>query len=150
VMHLRARRAMAGYDRARSRPTAAVAERTRGALTRLVGALVAQDVAAVEAALAESVRTVNDGGGEFFAARVPVVGRAKVAGLYLKLTRTGGAVARAAVRTLNGLPALVLEFAETKPGIASRMVLRCETDEQGRIEEIQMVLATRKLTAIAR
>jgi RNA polymerase sigma-70 factor (ECF subfamily) len=144
----RARRAMQGYDRARSVPTRALQERTREALTRFMGALARGDSGAVEALLADGVRAVSDGGGEFFAARVPILGRTRVARFHLKIAQRRSAGTRFALRLVNGLPALVATFDDGRSQEPPRMVLRCDIDDEGRISTVHVVLATRKLTAI--
>jgi RNA polymerase sigma factor (sigma-70 family) len=145
--HHRARRAMQAYDRARCRPTRALQEETRAALGRLVDCLVRHDVAGLESLLADDVRAVSDSGGEFHAARVPVVGPRKVARFYSRIgeRRT---VARSAIRVLNGLPALVVEFADGRPGEAERIVIEVGLARDGRIRALDTVLASRKLTAV--
>jgi hypothetical protein len=55
---------------------------------------------------------------------------------------------RFAMCTLNGLPAIVVEWDRPRRGEASRTVQRCEVDESGRIVELQSVLATRTLLVI--
>lgn len=144
----RARRRMADYDRARERPSPELKDRTRAALERFMAALASRDAAAVEGLLAEDVRMVNDGGGEFFAARVPVVGRAKVAMFNLRVTGGLDADARFAVREVNGLPALIAEYPNASGKLAPRITLHVEADEGGAIRRIYSVLATRKLTAL--
>lgn len=146
--HHRARRAMQGYDRERCRPTKELRERTRTALTTLLGAFAAGDAAAAERLLASSVRALSDGGGEFFAARVPVVGRERVIRFYVNVATRRLAGMRSELRILNGLPAIVSELPRGQHGEAPRLVTRIELDAEGRVRELQSILATRKLTAI--
>jgi RNA polymerase sigma-70 factor (ECF subfamily) len=146
--HHRARRAMRGYDRSRCRPTRELRERTALALGRFVAALTEGDAAAVEALLAESVRALSDGGGEFFAARVPILGRARVARFHLNIARRRAEGVRFAVRMLNGLPAVVGDVPVGHPGEPPRLVLRCEVDGDGRITELHAIVASRKLHAV--
>jgi RNA polymerase sigma-70 factor (ECF subfamily) len=147
--HHRARRAMQGYDRERCRPTRELRERTRAALTTLLGALAAGDGATAERLLASSVRALSDGGGEFFAARVPVVGRERVIRFYMNVATRGLSGMRSELRILNGLPAIVSELPDDRPrGGAPRLVTRIELDDEGRVRELHSILATRKLTAI--
>jgi RNA polymerase sigma-70 factor (ECF subfamily) len=146
--HHRARRAMAAYDRERCRPTRELAERTRAALTGLLGALAAGDTDAAERLLAGSVRAVSDGGGEFFAARVPVVGRARVLRFYGNVARRHFEGMRSEIRTINGLPAIVTAIPGAPRGTPPLLVTRAEVDAEGRIRELHSVLATRKLTAV--
>jgi RNA polymerase sigma-70 factor (ECF subfamily) len=148
VTHLRARRKMADYDQARCQPTPELFERQRAALERFLAALATDDVAAAEAALAAPVKAWSDGAGEFYAARVPIFGVAKVVAFFAKLTRSRGVPDRFAVRILNGLPAVVVEWDHPGPGQALRVVQRCEIDAAGQIVELQSILATRKLTAV--
>ena len=147
--HHRARRAMEHYDRDRPRPTAALQEATRRALERLVGCLASGDAAAMEQLLTADVRATSDGGGEFHAARVPVLGPKKVARFYTSIAARRGIV-RSDMRLLNGLPALVVEFGDDRPGEASRIVARLDVGPDGRIHRLDTILASRKLSAIAR
>ncbi len=146
----RARRAMRAYDENRSRPTAQLAARTRDALERFLAALTAADATTCRALLAEQVVALNDGGEEFLAAKVPVVGRERVLKLQLGLMRVGGReVVRVTMREINGLPAVVIDFAPTRARRAPRAVLRCDLDSDGRIVALHAILATAKLTALA-
>jgi RNA polymerase sigma-70 factor (ECF subfamily) len=142
--HHRARRAMARYDLGRRRLTAELSERTRAALMRFLDGIVRQDVAAVEALLGDSVRALSDGAGEAVAARVPIVGRAKVARFYVNVARTPRPGAEYTLRTLNGLPAMVL----TIDG-APRLVLRIEIDDDDRVVAVHSVIARAKLSGLA-
>jgi RNA polymerase sigma factor (sigma-70 family) len=146
--HHRARRAMRDHDRARHRPTRALQEETRRALDRLVGALATHDVASVEALLSEDVRALSDSAGQFHAARVPIVGAKRVALFYTRIASRRADGVRSSVRMLNGLPALVVEFADEVPGEASTVVIRLDVATDGRIRTLHSVLAPRKLTAI--
>jgi RNA polymerase sigma-70 factor (ECF subfamily) len=146
--HHRARAALAGYDEARatSKKRAALAE---GALRAFLGALMTRDPAAVEAVLAPNARSLSDGGGEFTAARVPVLGPAKVAKFYVNVSRDAGEVVHAHVEWMNGLPTLVLELPPREKPLASRMVMQVEVDDEGRITMVYSQLATRKLSAVS-
>ena len=147
VTHHRARAAMSGYDSARCRPDAERRARTQLALGRLVAALGAADVAAVEALLAAEVRALGDGGGEFFAARDPVLGATRVARFACQLSRKQRALA-AELREINGLPALLMRFAPIAPGYPPRCVFRVDVDEAGRICAVHSLLASDKLRAL--
>ena len=147
ITHLRARRALAAHDRAR-RPPAALAAETREALVAFVRALGRGDVAAVESLMAESVRLTSDAGGEFAAARLPILGRNRVARFYLGLLAKLGPAGPSALHTLNGLPALVGQMARAASPWAPRFVVRCDLDDHGHIVEIHSVQARRKLTAV--
>jgi RNA polymerase sigma-70 factor (ECF subfamily) len=141
----RARRAMAAYDRARTVPTRALQERTRAALERFLAGLAAHDRDAVEALLAEDVRSVHDAGGEGHAARKPILGRARVARFFDNVAARAVEPLAAAFRTLNGLPALVVTGAGGTP---VRFVLRADVDGAGRLRTVHVILARRKLTAV--
>jgi RNA polymerase sigma factor (sigma-70 family) len=146
--HHRARRAMAAYDASRRPPTRTLQETTRRAVARLMDALARGDARTIEAALAPDVRALSDGGGEFHAARKPVVGRERVAHVYRRLTELGALGARVTVRMLNGLPGLVIDFGRARPGYPPRGVIRFDLDESGLVVRVHSVLATRKLTAV--
>jgi RNA polymerase sigma-70 factor (ECF subfamily) len=146
--HLRARRKMAAYDRARRPPTSELRRQTRAALERFLLSLQSGDAAAVQSLLAEDVVSMADGGGEYAAARHPVAGRARVASLMVGLS-SRMRPSEAEVRELNGLPALVARFDDVPPGWAPRATLQVELDEQGLIRRIYSVSATRKLCALS-
>jgi hypothetical protein len=107
-----------------------------------------RDVAGLESLLTMSVRLVTDGGGEFNALRRPMIGRAAVMHLLLTVSRRRAPGARVEMRPLNGLPALRIVYATARDRQAPRAVLLCSVDEAGRIERLDAVLATRKLTAV--
>jgi RNA polymerase sigma-70 factor (ECF subfamily) len=148
ITHLRARRAMRDYDRNRCQPTKDLQEQTRDALAQFIRCLVLQDVEGATALLTAAVRTVTDGGGEYTALHRPLVGRKAVLTLHLRVAQRRGAGARVEFRVMNGLPAVVIEYASAVKRQAPRVVLRCEVDTDGRIRELQTILASRKLTAV--
>jgi RNA polymerase sigma factor (sigma-70 family) len=150
VLHHRARAALAPYEatRDRARPAEARAREAASALQAFIAALGAGDEAALTSAFAEHAETWNDGGGEFVSALNVVAGAARIARLYLGITKKAGAVERFAFRTVNGTPALVAE--RTPHGReAPRFVVTCDVDGSGRIARLYAVLATAKLTHIA-
>lgn len=147
----RARKAIQTYDRARQPLTQAWQERVQQAMQKFLGCLFNHDVAGAEAMLAENVRQLSDGGGEFHAARVPVIGREKVLLFHSRLLQIAASKAyevRSEWRVLNGLPALVFEIPNIPAGFAPRTVMLCQVDAEGRIAQIHSVLASRKLTAL--
>jgi RNA polymerase sigma-70 factor (ECF subfamily) len=147
--HLRrARQAMAGYDAARpgrERPSESAA---RAVLGRFLEAIAGGDAKAVEALLAEDVVLRTDAGGEFHAARVDVVGRAKVARFYINISKLSPR-RRVGLRRLNGSPGILLEIDEPKPGISPRVATVAALDADGRLATIYSVLSTRKLRGVA-
>lgn len=145
--HHRAREAMAEYDRERRPRIADVQADTRRALSRFLECLQANDVAGVEALLADDVRTLTDGGGEFRSALRPIVGREKVARFYLAIAHIGHGVHVRAL-ALNGLPAMLIDVDVVPERVASRSVLQVELDRAGKIAQVYVVSATRKLTAL--
>ncbi len=152
--HLRrARRAMDDYDstrqqRARHGPLALGQEAVQQILARFLAAIAAGDPKQVEELLAEDVVLETDAGGEYHAARIPVVGRNKVARFYVNISRLSGPP-RPSIRLLNGEPAVVLDIIDPKPGISPRVATMATLDEAGRLKRIYSVLATRKLDGIA-
>jgi RNA polymerase sigma-70 factor (ECF subfamily) len=149
VLHLRARRALAPYDAERSVPTPELRARHRNALERFLGCLEAQDARGLEALLAESVETVTDAAGEYTALAAPLVGRARVARLYLAAARerrAGGT--RNEIRLVNGLPAALVTVLAPVRRQAPRSLLRCELDADGHIRLVQAVLAPAKLASL--
>src|SRR5262249_19661998 len=96
--HHRARHALRDYDGDRSIPTRDLEERTRAALGEFLASLASGDVGAIEALLADSVRAVNDAGGEFFAARVPILGPHRVALFHHHISQRRMLQARSVVR----------------------------------------------------
>lgn len=147
--HHRARRALEPYQTARCPPSPALVARGTEALHRFLATIATGDVAAVEALLAEGVLSLSDGGGEYLASRTPIAGAARVAKMYVGLYKHGSPATRFTIRTLNGLPALVVEREELRQGEAPRYVFQCAIDGAGRITAIYSVLAPGKLSALA-
>lgn len=151
VVHHRARAAMAEYDRARCIPTKELQERNRAALEKFMGALLSGDVALAESLLSSGVRTLTDGGSETRAARMPLLGAERLLTLMFRLAEQRGPPTAFEVQMLNGLPAVVAEFAPAKdPMLATRVVMRVDLDADGRIAEFYSVLTNRKLSGVRR
>jgi RNA polymerase sigma-70 factor, ECF subfamily len=148
IMLHRARRAMRDYDRTKRTATPAHRKQTQQLLTQFVRCLTEQDVAGLEALLADSVRTITDGGGEFTALHQPMVGREEVMHLHLRVAKRRAAGARIELRQINGEPAVLIEYASAEAKQAPRILMRCELDPRGLIMELHTILATRKLTDI--
>lgn len=144
----RARRALTGYDRQRQAPTAALAQRHRKALEKLLGCFASREAKAMERLLAEEVRAISDAGGLYHAARVPVVGREKVALFFSKIAPDASEEVDWQMREVNGLPALFIQRPDAGPGLAPRWVFRLELDSRGLIKETHAILAPRKLSAV--
>jgi RNA polymerase sigma-70 factor (ECF subfamily) len=146
--HLRARRAMAAYDAAPRAPMAVRQHQTAAVLSELTRCLIENDVAAAEKLLSKSVRSISDGGGEVLAANVPVVGLSKVLLFTRRINEHRGPPSDAQVRSINGLPALVLSYGDRRPREASRVVFTLDVGADGLILGIHTVLATSKLRAL--
>ena len=98
--------------------------------------------------LATDVRILSDGGGEFLAALKPVGGRDKIIRFYTKAFARSRLIAYSEIRFLNGLPAVIVEFADKYPREAPAVVQQLTLTPDGRIQQIYAILAPRKLTAI--
>jgi RNA polymerase sigma factor (sigma-70 family) len=146
--HHRARKAMRSYDKARTPLTRSLQHRTREVLQRFLDCLLTRDIDGAASLLAEGVRQTGDGGGEFFAARAPIVGRERVMRFYGTASRKLAEDVRFGWRMLNGLPSLIIEQAHVGPGHAPRIAMICLLDEDGRISRIHNILATRKMTGV--
>jgi RNA polymerase sigma-70 factor (ECF subfamily) len=147
VMHHRARRHLA-EARPDPRSLRELAEPTRQALQALVACMARQDAAGVEALLTAAARTVTDGGGRYTALHAPLVGAARVARFHLETFRRRAPISVSEMRSINGLPALVIRTTPIRPQMAPALVLRCEVDRDGRITELHAILAPAKLTAV--
>ena len=145
----RARRTMAAYDADRPDRGAEAIARTRETLEKFLGLFAAGDTRAIESMLAEDVKALSDGGGEYVAARNPVLGPDHVARFATGVRPPVEAICDARVRELNGAPAIDLVLAPGHARYAPRVVITCDLDRDGRIRNVYAVLATRKLTAVA-
>lgn len=150
VVHHRARAAMAAYDHARCLPTREFQVRSRAALEGFLGALLTGDVAAAEALLARDVCALTDGGGQYRAARVPVLGIPRVLLLYRRLMELRGPPSAVELRMLNGLPAVVSVFPPPRRDlqVGSQIVVRVELGADGRIAQVHSSLTDRKLAGL--
>jgi RNA polymerase sigma-70 factor (ECF subfamily) len=146
--HHRARQAMRAYDQVRRPPTRALRDETRDALQRFLVALVSGDASALEAFLAEGARAISDGGGDYIAALRPILGRDRVVRFLTGLQRKARWQGRVALKSLNGLPAIVAEIDDPASRFAPRFLMRCELDERGCIREVHIVVASAKLAAV--
>lgn len=143
--HHRARNAMEEYENRRLIPTSEVQQAARTALAEFMRKLRDHDVGGIEAMLAEDVKTMTDGGGEFRAALRTIVGREKVARFYLAVAETN-VVARP--KDVNGMPGLVFDVPSPHEHQAPRYVVSLAMNREGKISEIYVVSATAKLSAI--
>jgi RNA polymerase sigma-70 factor (ECF subfamily) len=147
VLLHRARRSMADYDKTRFVPDRAMREQSLGVLGRFMSCFAKQDVAGMEALLAEDVVTLNDTNGRYPAAGVAVTGRNKVARFHAGIARLRERqTPRLELRWLNGWPATLVEFDPSPHDrLAPRFVTTGELDAAGRVRRIYSVLAPEKL-----
>jgi RNA polymerase sigma factor (sigma-70 family) len=151
TIHLRARKAMAEYDAARSVPTRDAREKNKAALEGLIGALLSNDIEQIETLLAKDALGLSDGGGQYHAATVPIFGGIKVAKFLLGVTKKRGPPDDVQIRLLNGFPALVAYYPASKDKrLAPVTVVRVDLGADGRIRAVHSVQADRKLTALAK
>lgn len=147
--HHRARRAMSDYDHSRLIPTRELQTQTRQTMEKFLQFLSDHNVAGIENLLARDARQLSDGGGEFIAARVPIVGREKVMLFNLRIVAQASTTeVNFSWRMLNGMPALITDYPQAPANYARRLVTLIELDAEDRIKRIYNVLATRKLNAI--
>lgn len=148
VTLLRARRAMAAYDRDRPVSMRAAQAQTRVALERFVACLLAADAEGAQRLMRDDAIAIGDGGSEFPAARRVVAGADRVARLHLGLARHLEADVSLAIRSINGLPALVLERPNARDRFAPRIVFALRVDAAGRIVATYSILAPAKLARV--
>jgi RNA polymerase sigma-70 factor (ECF subfamily) len=143
----RARRVMASYDASRCPPSPAVCEQTGALLRRFLGSVAVGDIDAIAALLTAGVVAVNDGGGHYAAARIPVLGRRRVARFHVRIGRAEPP--RLVPCELNGLPAVVGQFASHRPHLAPRFALLLLPAPCGRIAALHTIVSPDKLAALA-
>jgi RNA polymerase sigma-70 factor (ECF subfamily) len=144
----RARKRVAAADPEAVRASAAQDDARMQTLMRLMAAAAADDAKAMMTWLAEDVKLQSDGGGEFAAALKPLHGRDHVARFLEGLGKKTKMVA-AAVRTLNGGPVLLVTSTSTVAKASDHTALRVDLDADGRIREIHIVVAPKKLHGLA-
>lgn len=148
VLLLRARRKMNDYDKCRVELKASAQEATRRALDQFLLCLDARDAAGIERLLAADVVSMSDGGGEVTAARQTIRGRDRVLRLILGLAAKSLVEPRFEIRSLNGLPAIVVEDVYRGSRVASGYTIHFDVDQDGRIRGLHTVLAPHKLSAM--
>lgn len=144
----RARKAMQAYDADRMPFTPELQQRTRVALESFFNALVTGDAEALTTLLRSDVRELNDGAGQYFAARVPLIGRDRVVLFNRRLLQLRGMPASLEIRTVNGLPAYLVTFAHSVHQEPPRALITGSIDPTGQIVSLLTVLADQKLTRI--
>jgi RNA polymerase sigma-70 factor (ECF subfamily) len=146
VLLHRARRALADYDKTRFVPDRATREQSLGLLGRFMACFAQQDVAGMEALLAEDIVTLNDTNGRYPAAGIAVIGRNKVARFHAGIAHLrAGQTPRIELRWLNGFPAMLVDYSPVTDRLAPRFVTTGEFDPEGRVRRIYTVLAPEKI-----
>jgi RNA polymerase sigma factor (sigma-70 family) len=140
--HHRARERLEHYEA--SRASGASIGVARAAMVRFFAHLALDDIAGLESMLAGSVEGLNDGGGEFFAARVPLYTPARVARFYHHTAQKSPAV-RVVPCELSGLPAVIAEVVPYASGVPPRSVNLFDVAADGRIVRIYSLVASRKI-----
>jgi RNA polymerase sigma-70 factor, ECF subfamily len=147
--HHRARRAMKEYEEHRFIPKKSLVEKTGRVVSQLVQFLTNRDTESAARLLAANVVSISDGGGEFSAAKIPVVGRAKVALFLANLLRAvSGFKANTKTIELNGLFAVVSEREKVSHGFAPKVATLFQINDDGLIERIYFVMASHKLNRL--
>lgn len=148
VIHHRAREALSDYEQTFERDFKKRSAAALHALGELVQALMDGDVAKVESLLAASVVATADANGEFLSNPKPVKGIANVAKFFVALASRDRGRAQTAIQNLNGIASLVAAFDAARPREASRFVIACDVDSDGKIAALYTVLATQKLSRV--
>ncbi|HEU4510414.1 MAG TPA: sigma-70 family RNA polymerase sigma factor [Pyrinomonadaceae bacterium] len=147
--HHRARRVMREYEEKRFVPHKSLVEKTGRVVAQLVEFLTKRDTEGAAKLLAANIVCLSDGGGEVFAARVPVVGRSKVS-LFLSnlLNATSAFTSRTRALEMNGLFAMATERDNAPAGYAKKVATLFQINDEGQINRIYFVMASRKLAAV--
>lgn len=148
--HHRARRVMREYEEKRFVPRKSLVEKTGKVVAQLLEFLTNRDTEGAAKLLAANVVAISDGGGEFFAARVPVVGRSKVS-VFLSHLAKGASELNTKTRfvELNGTFAMTGSRDDAPDGYAKKLATLFQINDDGLIDRIYFVLASRKLSMLA-
>lgn len=146
----RGRLALSAYDASRVRFDEGSRARGREVLEGFFMALATGDTQAAKALLAPDVQVINDGGGVFHAAMVPLHGVDRAVLFYSRLLELRGIPLSVDARLLNGQWALDAALVSSSTRDAPRSVTGVVLDQQGRIALLFSVLAPTKLTALSR
>ncbi|HNC96675.1 MAG TPA: sigma-70 family RNA polymerase sigma factor [Myxococcota bacterium] len=113
-------------------------------LTQFLGCIAGGDVAGALALLTEDVVLLNDGGGRYAAAGIPLVGAERVVRTLLNLQKRGAPASSLGFTALNGEVAF---YARRQPRVSrdAPVYLLFPEIRSGRIAGIYILLATAKL-----
>jgi RNA polymerase sigma-70 factor, ECF subfamily len=141
----RARVRMADYEQSKERQTKQMTPACWQSLQLLFSSFINQDREAFAKQLSDDVVMMNDGGGEFFAARIPVVGAEKITKFTFKVNQAQSELAQMMVMSFNGQPALVSYDPNAKKGTAKLGITLFEFDANHQIRRLYSVVATAKI-----
>jgi len=144
----RARKAMAEYDASRASASLPDAE-ARDLVGRFLLHMAARDAEAIAAMLHEDVVHLADGAGKVSTARIPVLGRARVAKLHAGIGKGMGSP-QVAFSRLNGQLAILVEFPDGPPKrhLAQRYAVIARPGADGRFRGIYFVANEDKLRGV--
>ncbi|MET0283924.1 MAG: sigma-70 family RNA polymerase sigma factor [Polyangiales bacterium] len=143
--HHRAREALEQYEQGKARRRVPLVD-AQQAMMRFLALVGSGDVQRVAELLAEDVRAVNDGAGEFLAALNPVLSRANVVRFFAGVTHGVQVLSTRAV-ICGGLPGLQAQVTASRPRAPERNVTLFEVNASGEIITVYTIVATRKLSA---
>ncbi|HEY6877724.1 MAG TPA: sigma-70 family RNA polymerase sigma factor [Polyangiales bacterium] len=141
--HHRARAALDHYEQGKARREVSLEEAQR-AMVRFLSLISSGEVERVASLLAEDVRALNDGAGEFLAALNPLVSRDRVARFFRGVTH-GVQLLGVELMVCGGLPAAKVRVSGQAPRAASLSVNLFDVNPSGEIATIYSIVATRKL-----
>lgn len=141
----RARKALERYDRERVPPGEALREQTRAAMEGFLMALATGDVEGAKRWLADDVQVLNDGGGVFHAAMVPLVGPERATLFFSRLMQLRGAPSSVDTVRMNGAWQLDATFEVKLHRDPPRGITHVQLDAAGKIAVIYSVVAPTKL-----
>ena len=136
---------MSEYDEDRPLPGKEHDEAVLRVLGQMMSCFADNDVEGLCRLLSADVRLVGDGGGVHHAGKAPVLGREKIARMYMKLGKLASTDLQMEVKPLNGMPGVVtMDPAPKKPN-APRAALIIHLGRSGRVRAIFSVIAPDKL-----
>ncbi len=139
---------MAAYDKNRMPFTPELQRRTRVALKSFFMALVTGDTEQLAQLLRADVLELKDGAGQYFAARVPLIGRERVILFNQRLIQIRGLPAKIEVRVVNAMPAYLITFAHSVHRDPPRALVTSTLDSEGQIAAFFAVIADATLSQL--
>lgn len=143
--HHRAREALEQYEAGKAKRQVSLVD-AQQAMMRFMTLVGSGEIDRVASLLAEEVRAVNDGAGEFLAALNPVISREHVV-RFLRGVNHGVEIVSARALVCGGMPALLAVTNPPKARAPRRSLNLFDVNAAGEIVTIYAVVATRKLTA---